>query len=48
MFHLDLTLVNSNGGSGMITRAAFVAAELTRRAKEVVLLDADPQPCLTV
>jgi cellulose biosynthesis protein BcsQ len=43
-----LTLANSKGGGGKTTIAACLAAELTRRGKELVLLDADPQRSLTV
>lgn len=43
-----LTLANSKGGGGKTTIAACLAAELTRRGKQVVLLDADPQQSLSV
>jgi cellulose biosynthesis protein BcsQ len=43
-----LTLANSKGGDGKTIIAACLAAELTRRGKHVVLLDAGRQRSLTV
>lgn len=43
-----LTLANSKGSGGKTTIAACLKAELTRRGKQLVLLDADPQQTLSV
>jgi cellulose biosynthesis protein BcsQ len=43
-----LTLANSKGGGGKTTIAACLAAELTRRRKQVALLDLYPQQSLSV